>query len=134
MDLFEQWTDYRDVVSVKAAFLLHKETMKETYSIQGIAGKLEELLREEKENSNGEQEGEKANAEVYDDYEHEWIKQRDLRELDGKTVDAMVYIMNSNGVRPPDHFYYGIIRQGYEMNGLDISFLEQARLESLTGR
>ena len=55
-------------------------------------------------------------------------------ELNGKTVDAMVYIMNSKGVLPPNNFYYGIIREGYEMNGLDMTFLERARQESLTGR
>lgn len=52
--------------------------------------------------------------------------------LNGKTVDAMVYIMNSEGIRPPLDFYYDIIRRGYEQNGLDISFLEKARQESLT--
>lgn len=55
-------------------------------------------------------------------------------ELNGKTVDAMVYIMNSKGVRPPSPGYYGIIRDVYEMNGLDIAFLEEARQESLTDR
>ena len=70
----------------------------------------------------------------YEGYPHLYRRETVQVELNGKTVDAMVYIMNSNGVRPPDHFYYGIIRQGYEMNGLDISFLEQARQESLTGR
>ena len=55
-------------------------------------------------------------------------------ELNGKTVDAMVYIMNSKGIEPPSPGYYGIIREGYEMNGLDKTFLEQARIEAITAR
>jgi hypothetical protein len=55
-------------------------------------------------------------------------------ELNGKTVDAMVYIMNSDGIAPPSPYYYDVIRQGYEMNGLDIAVLEQARRESLIVR
>ena len=55
-------------------------------------------------------------------------------ELDGKTVDAMVYIMNPKGIAPPSHYYYDVIRQGYEMNGLDIAVLEQARMDSITNR
>jgi gamma-glutamylcyclotransferase (GGCT)/AIG2-like uncharacterized protein YtfP len=70
----------------------------------------------------------------YEGYPHLYRRETVQVELNGKTVDAMVYIMNSKGVRPPDNFYYGIIHQGYEMNGLDISFLEQARQESLTDR
>jgi len=53
-------------------------------------------------------------------------------ELNGETVDAMVYIMNSKGVRPPGRFYYDVIREGYEANGLDTAPLEQALQESLT--
>jgi hypothetical protein len=44
------------------------------------------------------------------------------------------YIMNSKGIAPPSPFYYDVIRKGYEMNGLDIAVLEQARQESLTDR
>jgi hypothetical protein len=52
--------------------------------------------------------------------------------LDGRSVDAMVYLMNDDGVRPPGSFYYEVIREGYLMNGLDPASLEQARTESLT--
>ncbi len=55
-------------------------------------------------------------------------------ELNGKTVDAMVYIMNPKGIAPPCPYYYDVIRQGYEMNGLDTTVLKQARLESITDR
>jgi hypothetical protein len=46
----------------------------------------------------------------------------------------MVYIMNPKGIAPPSPYYYDVIRQGYEMNGLDIAVLEQARRESLIAR
>lgn len=47
MDDFVQWTDYQDIPSVKTAFLLHKETMRENYSLKKIMKKLEELQKEE---------------------------------------------------------------------------------------
>jgi hypothetical protein len=53
-------------------------------------------------------------------------------DLDGRNIDAMVYLMNDDGVRPPGSFYYEVIREGYLMNGLDPAPLEQARTESLT--
>lgn len=53
MDEFVQWTDYQDVSSVKAAFFLHKETMKENYSLKRIQRDLESM-KEEKE-GNGKQ-------------------------------------------------------------------------------
>ena len=52
-------------------------------------------------------------------------------ELNGKTVDAMVYIMNQKGIYPPGDYYFGVVRDGYEMNGLDLAVLETAREESL---
>lgn len=53
-------------------------------------------------------------------------------ELNGKAVEAMVYIMN--GDRPleaPTEQYYSIIEQGYIENGLDASYLETALEESI---
>lgn len=53
MDSFVKWTDYEDIASVKTAFLLHKETMEENFSLKGIEMKLnamdecgEEALKE----------------------------------------------------------------------------------------
>ena len=48
MDSFVQWTDYQDVPSVKLAFLLHKETMEQNYSLKKILEKLKEM-EEQKE-------------------------------------------------------------------------------------
>lgn len=50
MDDFVQWTDYQDVSSVKTAFYLHKETMKENYSLNRIIQALEKVKEEEESN------------------------------------------------------------------------------------
>ena len=48
-------------------------------------------------------------------------------ELDGRTVDAMVYIMNDgHPYREPDRHYYNIIREGYESAGFDTAYLDNA--------
>lgn len=47
MDDFVQWTDYQDIPSVKTAFFLHKETMKENYSLKRIMQELEKMKGEE---------------------------------------------------------------------------------------
>ena len=70
----------------------------------------------------------------YEGYPQLYRRETVQVELNGKTVDAMVYIMNNKGVAPPSPFYYDVIRKGYEMNGLDTAVLEQARQESLTKR
>lgn len=49
MDDFVQWTDYQDIPSVKTAFYLHKETMKENYSLKRILRELEKMKGEEDE-------------------------------------------------------------------------------------
>lgn len=54
MDDFVQWTDYQDIPSVKAAFYLHKETMKENYSLKKLEQGLEEVGKEEVEGKSGE--------------------------------------------------------------------------------
>ena len=70
----------------------------------------------------------------YEGYPRLYRRETVKVELDGKTVDAMVYIMNPKGIAPPSTYYYNVIRKGYEMNGLDIAVLEQARMDSITKR
>ena len=70
----------------------------------------------------------------YEGFPHLYRRETVQVELDGKTVDAMVYVMNDAGVCPPSSFYYDVIYDGYKMNGLDTAPLEQARAESLTAR
>ena len=67
----------------------------------------------------------------YEGYPRLYRKETVQVELNGETVDAMVYIMNSEGVRPPGRYYYDVIREGYEANGLDTAPLKQALQESL---
>ena len=67
----------------------------------------------------------------YEGYPQLYRRETVQVELNGKTVDAMVYIMNSDGVRPPGEYYYNVIREGYEANGLDTAPLDQALMESL---
>ena len=70
----------------------------------------------------------------YEGFPHLYRRETVQVELNGKTVDAMVYIMNSGGIAPPSPYSYDVIRQGYDMNGLDTAVLKQARLESITKR
>ena len=48
-----QWTDFRDDASVRTSFLLHKETMKENYSLHKIARQLEDMQEEEAKRKRG---------------------------------------------------------------------------------
>ena len=77
-------------------------------------------------------EADEHNLDIYEGYPRLYRKETVQVELNGKTVDAMVYIMNSKGVRPPGDFYYNVIREGYKANLLDTAPLEQALQESRT--
>ena len=79
-------------------------------------------------------ERDEARLDRYEGYPQLYRRETVQVELNCKTVDAMVYIMNSKGIAPPSPFYYDVIRKGYEMNELDTAVLEQARQESLTKR
>ena len=53
-------------------------------------------------------------------------------ELNGETVEAMVYIMNGDTpLEAPTEQYYGIIKQGYKEIGLDTRYLETAFEEAV---
>lgn len=52
--------------------------------------------------------------------------------LNGKSVEAMVYIMNEG--RPlgkPSCYYYNVILQGYRLAGFDVNVLKQAIQDSV---
>lgn len=83
---FVQWTNYQDDSSVKCAFFLHKETMRENYSLRKILKQLEEEEEERKSEmlEHTESETEKF---IYDTKEHDWISSQEkgtniLRETD----------------------------------------------------
>ena len=89
---FVQWTDFRDDASVRTSFLLHKETMKENYSLHKIARQIEAMQEEEvKKRRAGEERpgqtgwpedrgGEALTAapgSAYDTSEHDWIAKQE---------------------------------------------------------
>ena len=86
-----QWTDFRDDASVRTSFLLHKETMKENYSLHKIARQLEDMQEEEaKRKRGGEDPGGRGgpvgrtggmlpegSSQAYDSSEHDWIAKQE---------------------------------------------------------
>ncbi|WP_337402708.1 gamma-glutamylcyclotransferase family protein [Porcipelethomonas sp.] len=68
----------------------------------------------------------------YEGWPKYYRKESITLELNGESVEAMIYIMN--GDRPlesPTAQYYDIIEQGYRENGLDTSYLETALAEAV---
>lgn len=68
----------------------------------------------------------------YEGWPKYYRKESITLELNGESVEAMVYIMN--GDRPlesPTAQYYDIIEQGYRENGLNTSYLETALAEAI---
>ena len=66
----------------------------------------------------------------YEGYPSYYRKEMLDVEVNGKTINAMVYIMNTNKEHIPSDYYYRVLEQGYERFGFDKNILEQALLES----
>lgn len=47
-------------------------------------------------------------------------------EVDGEKKECMAYLMNKGQISPPTSYYYNVINQGYEANGMDTSYLRVA--------
>lgn len=63
----------------------------------------------------------------YEGWPHLYRKEMMDVELEGKTVSAMVYVMNDGrSLAMPSDFYYKVIEDGYKTAGFDIGVLEQA--------
>ena len=60
---------------------------------------------------------------IYEGYPSYYRKETVKVELADKTVDAMVYIMNSGEPQMPPDGYYKVIEDGYGDVGLDIKYL-----------
>lgn len=60
----------------------------------------------------------------YEGYPRFYRKENIKAVLEGEEVEAMVYIMNGNPIEKPSQRYYGIIRQGYIDNGIDVGILD----------
>jgi gamma-glutamylcyclotransferase (GGCT)/AIG2-like uncharacterized protein YtfP len=55
-------------------------------------------------------------------------------ELDGKPVDAMVYVMNEGKpLGQPNPYYYSVIREGYAEAGFDLEYLRRATIDKAGG-
>lgn len=68
----------------------------------------------------------------YEGWPHLYRKETLRIRLNGKTVDAMIYIMNE--IRPyglPNPYYIGTIRDGYIRAGFDIGILHKATVDSM---
>lgn len=67
----------------------------------------------------------------YEGYPSHYFKQDVPVQLDGKEVEAMVYIMNLKmNFGLPSPYYYGTVYEGYNDCGLDTDVLDKAVLES----
>lgn len=77
-----------------------------------------------------------AALDVYEGYPTLYQKETLKLELEGKTVEAMVYVMTP-GHAPglPSAYYYDTIAEGYRTAGFNLDILEQAveRSEELMG-
>jgi len=62
----------------------------------------------------------------YEGWPHLYRKETVTVELDGKPVEAMVYLMNGGRLGEPSSYYLNAIREGYESAGFDTAALDQA--------
>lgn len=62
----------------------------------------------------------------YEGWPRLYRKERVTVSVDGKPVEAMVYIMNSGQLGTPGESYYNSIAVGYETAGFDVAVLEEA--------
>ena len=63
----------------------------------------------------------------YEGWPHLYRKEMMDVELEGKTVSAMVYVMNDGKpLSMPSDFYYKVIEEGYQTAGFDTDVLERA--------
>lgn len=79
------------------------------------------------------QPGDECSLDVYEGYPHLYRKETLRVTVNGKRVQAMVYIMNES-LHPygtPSTSYFETIRQGYEDSGFDTSILRHAVLDSV---
>lgn len=53
-------------------------------------------------------------------------RRKALVKVDGKHVDALIYVMKATGIMPPSHTYYDVVRRGYHDFGIDEAQLDAA--------
>jgi len=70
---------------------------------------------------------------AYEGYPSFYRKEEHQIELNGKNVNAMVYVMNDgHPYREPSSHYLNTIREGYETAGFDMGYLDKALGNSIT--
>ena len=55
-------------------------------------------------------------------------------EVNGEKKECMAYLMNQGQISPPTSYYYNVIKQGYEANGMDTSYLRAALERSVNSQ
>ena len=61
---------------------------------------------------------------------------KELFEIDvnGEKKECMAYLMNGGHISPPMSYYYNVIKQGYEANDMNMSYLRAALEKSVYGQ
>lgn len=61
------------------------------------------------------------------------LYRKELFEIDvnGEKKECMAYLMNSGHISPPMSYYYNVIKQGYEANDMNTSYLRAALEKSV---
>lgn len=69
----------------------------------------------------------------YEGYPWLYRKETVTVDLEGKEVEAMVYIMNEGKLGVPNRYYYNVILEGYQACGFDVSILGKGVYDSIKG-
>lgn len=79
------------------------------------------------------QSGDERSLDMYEGYPHLYRKELLRIAVNGKRMNAMIYIMNEarHPYDTPSRSYFETIRQGYESSGFDTRVLRQAVLDSV---
>ena len=68
----------------------------------------------------------------FEGWPHLYRKEMRRIRLNGKMINAMIYVMNNvRDYNPPSSHYYETIRAGYKWAGFDEDILQNAALESI---
>lgn len=74
------------------------------------------------------------NLNRYEGYPRFYRQENMSFELNGKVCTGMAYLINYGELSPPSSYYYNVIKQGYEANGMDTSYLRAALEKSVYGQ
>ena len=72
-----------------------------------------------------------GNLDKYEGFPNYYRKELFEIDVNGEKKECMAYLMNSGHISPPMSYYYNVIKQGYEANGMDTSYLRAALEKSV---